>query len=189
MSTNEKSELVLDKGPLADDTPPHALPARELLSRFGVDPKLGLTTDRAKDILLKDGPNRLRPPQKPSRIKIFLGQVLNAMTIVLIAAAAVSLATIDWISGGVIALLVVINVYVGFSRGCLLLLVTTRSLTGIGLQRSGKRPIHLPLSLLLAVPLQMFFVMILPRKERVGKARLALSQMRMSLLVTLFSLR
>ena len=194
MSTNEKSEpasnikLVLDKGPLADDAPPHALPAGKLLSRFGVDPKWGLTMDRAKDILLKDGPNRLRPPQKPSRMKIFLGQVLNAMTIVLIAAAAVSLATMDWISGGVIALLVVINVYVGFSRECLLLVAAVFD-RYFFLQRNGKRPIHLLLLLLLAVPLQLFFVMIPPRKERAGKARLALSQMRMSLLVTLFSLR
>ena len=126
MSTNEKSEppasnmkLVVDEGLLADDAPPHTLPAGKVLSRFGLDPKWGLTMDRAKETLLRDGPNRLKPPQKPSRFKIFLAQVLNAMTIVLIAATAVSLATMDWISGGVIALLVVINVYVGFSRECL----------------------------------------------------------------------
>ena len=134
MSISEKREpvrnikLVHDKGPLADadDAPPHTLPAGRVLSRFGVDPKWGLTVDRAKEILLKDGPNRLKPPQNPSRMKIFLAQVLNAMTIVLIAATGVSLATTDWISGGVIALLVVINVYVGFSRECLPPLITIR---------------------------------------------------------------
>ena len=134
MSINEKREpvrnikLVHDKGPLedVDDAPPHTLPAGRVLSRFGVDPKWGLTVDRAKEILLKDGPNRLKPPQNPSRMKIFLAQVLNAMTIVLIAATGVSLATTDWISGGVIALLVVINVYVGFSRECLPPLITIR---------------------------------------------------------------
>ena len=126
MSTNENSEpatnikLVLDKNSIADDAPSHTLPAEKILSRFGVDPIWGLTIDRAKEILINDGPNRLKPPQKPSRMKIFLGQVLNAMTIVLIAATAVSFATMDWISGGVIALLVVINVYVGFSRESLL---------------------------------------------------------------------
>ena len=130
MSANERSDptssinLVLDKGPLADDAPPHTLPAGKVLSRFGVDPKWGLTMDRAKEILLKDGPNHLKPPHKPSRMKIFLGQVLNAMTIVLIAATAVSLATMDWISGGVITLLVIINVYVGFSRECHLLVTS-----------------------------------------------------------------
>src|SRR5258708_4709469 len=112
MSTNEKSEpasnikIVIDKGPLADDAPPHTLPAGKILSKFGVDPKWGLTMDRAKEILLKDGPNRLKPPQNPSRMKISLAQVWKAMTIVLMAETAVSLATMDWISGGVIALLV-----------------------------------------------------------------------------------
>ena len=131
MSTNEKGEpvrnikLVHDKSPLADidGAPPHTLPAGRVLSRFGVDPKWGLAVERAKEILLRDGPNRLKPPQKPSRMKIFLAQVLNAMTIVLIAATGVSLATTDWISGGVIALLVLINVYVGFSRKCLLITI------------------------------------------------------------------
>ena len=102
--------------PLIDGAPPHTLPTEKILSRFGVDPQWGLTEDRAKEMLLRDGPNRLQPPQKPSRARIFLAQVLNAMTIVLIAATAVSFATLDWISGGVIALLVVINVSVGFLR-------------------------------------------------------------------------
>jgi len=135
MSTNdEESEaasnmrLVVDKGPPADDAPPHTLPAGKVLSRFGLDPKWGLTMDRARETLLRDGPNRLKPPQKPSRFKFFLAQVLNAMTIVLIAATAVSLATMDWISGGVITLLVVINVYVGFSRECLPLRIMTQFL-------------------------------------------------------------
>jgi magnesium-transporting ATPase (P-type) len=107
-------------GPLADYAPPHTVPAEDILSRFGVDPNWGLTEDRAKEILLRDGPNHLKPPQKPSRLKIFLAQVLNAMTVVLIAATAISLATLDWISAGAIVLLVVINVYVGYSRERLL---------------------------------------------------------------------
>jgi len=193
MSTNEKGEpasnitLVLDKGPLADDAPPHTLPAGTVLSRFGVDPKWGLTMDRAKEILLKDGPNRLKPPQKPSRMKIFLAQVLNAMTIVLMAATAVSLATTDWISGGVIALLVVINVYVGFSRECLPPLINT--LLTEALQRNGKRPIHSLLSPRLEVLLQLFSVRILRRRGRAGKARSAQFQMKRWLLVISFSSR
>ena len=191
MSTNEKGEperkitLVIDKGPLADadDAPPHTLPASKVLSRFGVDPKWGLTMDRAQEILLKDGPNRLKPPQKPSRMKIFLAQVLNAMTIVLIAATGVSLATTDWISGGVIALLVVINVYVGFSRECL---PSRFFVLAKALQRNGKRPIRSLLSLRLAALLRLFSVMISPRREKIGKARSAPSRMKMSLLVTLF---
>ena len=126
MSTNEKDKPAIGMDSNADGPPPHTLSATDFLSRFGVDPTWGLTEGRAQEILLRDGPNRLRPPQKPSRLKIFLAQVLNAMTIVLIAATAVSFAVMDWTSGGVIVLLVVVNVYVGYSRECLLLLVTVQ---------------------------------------------------------------
>jgi hypothetical protein len=188
MSTNKNGgPVVLDSDPLSDDHPSHTLPARDVLLRFGVDPQWGLTVDRAKEILLNDGPNRLKPPQKPSRLKIFLAQVLNAMTIVLIAATAVSLATMDWISAGVIALLVVINVYVGYSRERLLPLPSP--IFNIILQKSGKPPIHLLPSLRLVVLLQLFFVTNLPRRQSAGRARSARSQMKTSLLVILFSLR
>jgi len=122
--TNEKGSPAVGVDSNTDDAPPHTLPATDFISRFGVDPKWGLTEGQAQEILLRNGPNRLKPPRKPSRLKIFLAQVLNAMTIVLIAATAVSLAVMDWISGGVIVLLVVVNVYVGYSRKRLLLLVT-----------------------------------------------------------------
>jgi magnesium-transporting ATPase (P-type) len=49
-------------------------------------------------------------------MKLFLRQILNAMTLVLIAAMAVSFGTQDWIEAGVIAALVVLNVVVGFSQ-------------------------------------------------------------------------
>jgi Na+-exporting ATPase len=126
--TNEKGKPAVGMHSNTDDAPPHTLPATDLLSRFGVDPIWGLTEGRAQEVLLRNGPNRLRPPQKPSRMKIFLAQVLNAMTIVLIAATAVSFAVMDWISGGVIVLLVVVNVYVGYSRERLLLLATGQGL-------------------------------------------------------------
>jgi Na+-exporting ATPase len=103
-------------------------PPQIFFRNFSVNPKWGLTEARAQEILLRNGPNLLKPPQQPSRLKIFLAQVLNAMTIVLIAATAVSFAIMDWISGGVIVLLVVINVYVGYSRERRLPLVTARYL-------------------------------------------------------------
>ena len=43
-------------------------------------------------------------------------QIVNAMTIVLLAAMAVSFGTQDWIAAGVIAALVILNVSVGFSQ-------------------------------------------------------------------------
>ena len=95
---------------------PHTVSSDEILSTYKVDPLLGLFEDRAKEILAKNGPNRLKPPAAPSRLKIFFSQITNAMTIVLIAAMAVSFGTMDWIAAGVIGALVALNVSVGYSR-------------------------------------------------------------------------
>ncbi|EJD55236.1 potassium/sodium eff [Auricularia subglabra TFB-10046 SS5] len=96
--------------------PPHTVPSETILAQLDVDPHWGLADDQAKERLAQNGPNRLKPPKKPSRLKILLAQVLNAMTIVLIGAMLVSLGTLDWIAAGVIGLLVFINVSVGYSQ-------------------------------------------------------------------------
>jgi magnesium-transporting ATPase (P-type) len=49
-------------------------------------------------------------------LKLLGRQIVNAMTIVLLAAMAVSFGTQDWIAAGVIAALVILNVSVGFSQ-------------------------------------------------------------------------
>jgi magnesium-transporting ATPase (P-type) len=96
--------------------PPHVRSADQILKENGVDVAWGLSVQRAAKVLAENGPNRLKPPKPPSRMKIFLGQITNAMTIVLISAMSVSAGTRDWISAGVIAALVLLNVSVGYSR-------------------------------------------------------------------------
>jgi P-type Na+/K+ transporter len=96
--------------------PPHVRPVDQILKENEVDIAWGLSVQRAAKLLAENGPNQLKPPKPPSRMKIFLGQITNAMTIVLLAAMAVSLGTKDWISAGVIAALVFLNVSVGYSR-------------------------------------------------------------------------
>lgn len=76
----------------------------------------GLTTAEAERRLLTDGPNRLKPPKKVSPFKILFRQVANAMTVILLAAMAVSFGVLDFISGGVIAALAFVNVTVGFTQ-------------------------------------------------------------------------
>lgn len=61
----------------------------------------------------KYGPNKLKEIPPPSFWSILVRNTLNAMTLVLIAAMAVSFGTSDFISGGVIGALVVVNVGVG----------------------------------------------------------------------------
>jgi Na+-exporting ATPase len=93
--------------------PAHTLTAEHIISAFGTDVDNGLTEDAARQALEKYGPNKLKEIPPPSFWSILVRNTLNAMTLVLIAAMAVSFGTQDFISGGVIAALVVINVGVG----------------------------------------------------------------------------
>nr|XP_022323941.1 sodium/potassium-transporting ATPase subunit alpha-like [Crassostrea virginica]XP_022324237.1 sodium/potassium-transporting ATPase subunit alpha-like [Crassostrea virginica] len=48
-----KQELEMDE---------HKIPIEELYARLGTDPTMGLTAQRAKEVLERDGPNALTPP-------------------------------------------------------------------------------------------------------------------------------
>nr|ODN85706.1 potassium/sodium efflux P-type ATPase, fungal-type [Cryptococcus depauperatus CBS 7841] len=92
---------------------PHTVHSEKVLEALGSDCTRGLTEDEVSKRLSQYGPNRLRPPKRPSVLKIIARQIGNAMTLILVAAMAVSFGTTDWISGGVIAALVILNVSVG----------------------------------------------------------------------------
>jgi magnesium-transporting ATPase (P-type) len=63
---------------------PHTVPATKVLEALGVtDPVRGLSDEEAARRLEQYGPNRLKPPPKPSLLKICGRQVANAMTLVL----------------------------------------------------------------------------------------------------------
>jgi P-type Na+/K+ transporter len=117
MSTSE-SATVVEK----TSAPPHVRPAEDILKEHGVDIHIGLSNEKAAHLLAQNGLNQIKPPQRPSKLKILLAQVANAMTIVLLGAMAVSLGTKDWIATGVIGALVVLNVSVGFTRGSIYIL-------------------------------------------------------------------
>lgn len=76
--------------------------------------KDGLTLTRAKEVLATAGPNSLGDEAKISYSKIIAHQVFNAMILVLIISMIIALAIQDWISGGVIGFVVLINISVGF---------------------------------------------------------------------------
>ena len=82
----------------------HTRTSDDVLQEHNVDPLLGLSFDKAKQLAEEFGPNRLKPPPRPSILKIFGRQIGNAMVIVLIAAMAVSFGTQDWIEGKIIYL-------------------------------------------------------------------------------------
>ncbi|TXT04305.1 hypothetical protein VHUM_04192 [Vanrija humicola] len=91
----------------------HTSEATKVLAALNVDPKLGLSEDEAAKRLATYGPNRIKPPPKANIWKIIGRQVANAMTAILIGAMAVSFGVMDWISGGVIAALILLNISVG----------------------------------------------------------------------------
>ncbi|WVQ72212.1 potassium/sodium efflux P-type ATPase, fungal-type [Cryptococcus sp. DSM 104548] len=91
----------------------HTAHSGKVLEALGSNSTTGLKESEVPPKLDQYGLNRLKPPKKPSVFKIILRQVGNAMTLILIAAMATSFGTTDWISGGVIAALVLLNVSVG----------------------------------------------------------------------------
>ncbi|WVO20606.1 potassium/sodium efflux P-type ATPase, fungal-type [Cryptococcus decagattii] len=119
LNTNEKQLINrADTGKTAvSDSPlpfkPHTALSGKVLEALSSNATSGLSDEEVSRRLEKYGPNRLKPPKKPSVLKIIVRQVGNAMTLILIAAMATSLGTMDWISGGVIAALVILNVSVG----------------------------------------------------------------------------
>ncbi|KAK6461966.1 P-type ATPase [Scheffersomyces coipomensis] len=74
----------------------------------------GLHASEISTRLQKYGENSLGDGDKISYTKILAHQVFNAMILVLIISMVIALAIKDWISGGVIGLVVFINISVGF---------------------------------------------------------------------------
>lgn len=64
-------------------SPAHTLDAGEVVITLNSHVMRGLSTTEVEQLLQKWGPNRLKPPVRPSLWKIFLRQIANAMTIVL----------------------------------------------------------------------------------------------------------
>lgn len=73
-----------------------------------------MTESQIKLLRNEHGLNNLGEDQKISYSAILAHQVFNAMVLVLIISMVIALAIEDWISGGVIAFVVFINVFVGF---------------------------------------------------------------------------
>lgn len=62
---------------------PHTVSSVKLVEWLHTDPALGLAEDEVRRRLDVHGPNRLKPPAKPSVLKIVVRQIGNAMSLVL----------------------------------------------------------------------------------------------------------
>ncbi|KAK4098538.1 potassium/sodium eff [Parathielavia hyrcaniae] len=94
--------------------PAHALTHEQLATELNADVLSGLTAQEAKARLEQYGRNDLGEEEGVQPFKIVVAQIANAMTLVLILAMAVSFGIRSWIEGGVVAVVILLNVVVGF---------------------------------------------------------------------------
>ena len=93
----------------------HARPAAETARGLGVDPGVGLSSAEVARRLGRYGPNRLAETPREPRWRVFLRQFQNLLILILLVAAAVSLAvTREWETPVVIVLVVLLNATTGF---------------------------------------------------------------------------
>ncbi|KAL7934386.1 cation transporting ATPase [Trichoderma chlorosporum] len=92
---------------------PHTLPARRVAELLGTDTEDGLSVEEAAARLARDGPNTIKGAKGISVWEIFLQQVANALTAVLIAVMALSFAIHDFVEGGVVLAVILLNIIVG----------------------------------------------------------------------------
>ena len=88
---------------------------KELAQEFSTDLKSGLTEQQVTENLAKYGPNELEQTKKQSIIVRFFLQFKDALTIILIIAAVVSIIVepTEWIDSAIIVFVVVVNAILG----------------------------------------------------------------------------
>ena len=89
----------------------HSRPLEQVMKELDSRPS-GLTERESAQRLERLGPNQLEPPRKPSMLARVLGQLKDPMILVLLGAAALSLAASggeDWLDGAIILIIVLVN--------------------------------------------------------------------------------
>jgi Ca2+-transporting ATPase len=76
----------------------------------------GLTTKEAATRLETYGQNVIAEQKPTSMLTIFIRQVANCMTVVLLAALALSFGVRDWVEGAVVAAVIITNIVIGFTQ-------------------------------------------------------------------------
>jgi Ca2+-transporting ATPase len=88
----------------------------DVAARLGVDPSVGLSSQRAAELLEQHGPNALPAEAAVPGWQRFLDQYRSYMQIILVAAAIVSLAIKEWSTGVLLILITVLNAVVGLRQ-------------------------------------------------------------------------
>jgi P-type Ca2+ transporter type 2C len=94
----------------------YSRPTQEIAAAFGVDPGAGLSAARAAALLTENGPNALPEERPEPGWRRFVAQYRSYMQLILIVAAAVSLAIKEWSTGVLLVLLTILNAVVGMRQ-------------------------------------------------------------------------
>jgi P-type Ca2+ transporter type 2C len=94
----------------------YALSPAEVAARLGVDPSVGLSSQKAAELLQNQGPNALPAEKAVPGWRRFAEQYRSYMQIILVAAAIVSLAIKEWSTGVLLILITVLNAVVGLRQ-------------------------------------------------------------------------
>ncbi|GAB1518410.1 hypothetical protein RhiTH_001469 [Rhizoctonia solani] len=92
----------------------HVLTPAAVARHLSTDTELGLTGQVVAERIAQYGKNQLKEPEGVSVLKVLLAQVANALTLVLVGAMALSFGVNDWVEGGVITAVILLNITVGF---------------------------------------------------------------------------
>lgn len=88
----------------------------DVASKLGVDPAVGLSSQRAAELLDRDGPNALPAEEQVPGWRRFVEQYRSYMQMILLGAAIVSLAIKEWSTGVLLLLITLINAVVGLRQ-------------------------------------------------------------------------
>ncbi|TDZ33617.1 Calcium-transporting ATPase 3 [Colletotrichum spinosum] len=130
MTVNEKGSGSSSRAPSPDygqehvsgqsnrplSRPPHALEFSKVVEELRVDTATGLDQDEAARRLTELGRNELQQQKGVQPVKIFLEQIFNAMTLVLLLALGASFGIQAWIEGGILGGIIVLNIFIGFAQ-------------------------------------------------------------------------
>ncbi|KAL8825634.1 MAG: hypothetical protein Q9170_007715, partial [Blastenia crenularia] len=93
---------------------PFTLPSEDVLNHLQTNDQTGLDLLKAQEAQRKYGPNKLEGEGGVQWYNVLLKQISNAMILVLVLAMALSYGVTDYIEGGVITAVIVLNVAIGF---------------------------------------------------------------------------
>ncbi|KAF8639443.1 hypothetical protein AX16_010298 [Volvariella volvacea WC 439] len=92
----------------------HTLSIQQIVDDLGTSQADGLSKNETLRRLERYGENLLRGDDGVSALRVLVGQLANALTLVLVAALALSYGVGDYIEGSVIAAVIILNTTVGF---------------------------------------------------------------------------